>query len=367
VTLKLYWRERRLPVVLFLVAVGALALLAGCGGAAPSASWFGLSVSDDTAYLSAGANLFAVNLDGGAQLWAFPAGDDQQLGPFHATPLLKRDAIIVGGYTDGKVYAIRQEGGTEDWALETESGIVEGAASTASGFVVGNNAGEVFLVDGETQGISWIFKAGKPIWAIPLVDEVNGRVYVASMDHRLYALDLERGEQQWAFDAGGALVGAPALSDGVLYFGGLNSTFYAIEAETATELWRVETDGWVWGGPLVHDGTVYFGDLAGKLYALDAINGSERWVFQSENGVRVTPLLVDDLLYFGTREGEFYAVGVDNGVQQWMVTLEGPVFSQPVLGGDYLLVSPHNAKVQLVAIDPESGAERWTFPTRREE
>ena len=60
------------------------------------------------------------------------------------------------------------------------------------------------------------------------------------------------------------------------------------------------------------------------------------------------------------------AIRAEDGVQQWSVSLDGSVYSQPVIYGDYLLVSPHNAKTKLLALDPDSGAERWTYPRQEE-
>jgi outer membrane protein assembly factor BamB len=359
-------RERRVLPVLFFITLGAMTLLTSCGGGLPVASWFGISVDDGTVYVAASDQVRAINLESGAELWAFPREPDRQTGPFYATPLLTENQVIVGGFGDGKLHAIRQDEGTQDWAVETGATIVEGAVSTDDGIIVGNSKGEVYLVESESQEKRLLLDVDEPIWAMPLLDDHNGRVYIAAMDHHLYAVDLESGEQLWAFEADGALVGTPALSDGVLYFGALNNTFYAIEAETAEERWRIETDGWVWGGALVDGDVIYFGDLSGKLYALDAATGSERWTFEAEGGVRVTPLLVDDSLFFGTREGKVYAVRASAGTQVWVLSLEGPIFSQPVIKDEYLLVSPHNAKVQLVALNPESGAEHWAYPRREE-
>lgn len=357
-------QRRRPTILLFLVAT---ILLAGCGGGLPAASWFGIAADDEVVYLAANEQVFALNLESGAKLWSFPSEPDKETGPFFATPLLNSDVVVVGSFgDDGRLYGISRDGGGQAWTIETEAKIVEGAAFTQSGLVVGNGEGEVFLVEHETQEKRLLMKADEPIWATPLVDEANNRVYVAAMDHHLYAVDLEREEPLWVFEAGGAIAGTPALSGGVVYFGALNSMFYAIDAETGGELWRFETDGWVWGGPLVEGDVVYFGDMAGKLYALDAADGSQRWTFEAAGGIRVTPVLADGVLYFGTRGGEVYAVGAADGMQEWVQSLEGSVYSQPRVHGDYLLVAPHNAKVQLVALAPESGAERWTYPPREE-
>lgn len=357
-------KQRLLPL-LFLFSV--IVLLAGCGGGAPAASWFGIAAQGDVVYLAANQQTFALNLESGAELWAFPPKPDQETGPFYATPLLLDDTIVLGSFDpQGRLYAISTTSGNPAWAVETDGKIVEGATRAGSDMVVGTDEGKIFLVEAETQTVHLLLDADAAIWSTPLVDELTGRLYVTSMDHYLYAIDLESGELLWRFKAGGAIAGTPALSDGALFFGGLNSRFYAIDAESGAELWHVQTDGWVWGGPQAQSDVVYFGDLSGKLYALSTADGSVRWTLEVDGGVRATPLLVNDRLYFGTREGKVYALQAEDGVQQWALPVTGSILSQPVLHQGYLLISPHNAKVQLIALDPESGAERWSYPPQEE-
>jgi len=361
--LKQQLRGRRLALLFFLAT---LVVLTSCGGGLPAASWFGITAGDDTVYLSANEQVFALNLESGAELWSFPLEPDQETGPFYAEPLLTGDLLVVGDYGLGKLIATSQDAGVQQWSVDTDAKIVAGAVASDGGIVVANNNGEVYLIQRETQEKRLLFKADEAIWAAPLIDEANSRMYVASMDHHLYAVDLEREEQVWAFKAGGALVGTPALSDGMLYFGALNSRLYAVDAVTGEQAWQFDTEGWVWGGPLVHEGTVYFGDMDGYVYALNAGDGSERWTFEATDGVRTTPVLADGVLFFGTRGGGVYALNADGGTQKWLQRLDGSIYSQPVMRGNYLLLSPHNAKVKITALDPEGGAERWSFPQREE-
>lgn len=354
---------RRLALLFFLVT---LTILTSCGGGLPAASWFGIAVGDSTVYLSANEQVFALNLESGAELWSFPPAPDQETGPFYAVPLLTGDLLVVGDYGLGKLYALSQVAGAQQWSAETEGKIVAGAVATDGEIVVANDEGKVYLVQQETQERRLLLETDKPIWAAPLVDEANGRIYIASMDHHLYAIDLEREEQLWSFEVGGALVGTPALSDGVLYFGGLDSRVFAVDAVTGEQVWQFDTEGWVWGGPVVEGGALYFGDMDGHFYALNAADGTERWTFQAEDGVRAAPVLADGVLYFGTRGGRVYALNAEGGTQKWLQRIDGSIYSQPVVRANYLLLSPHNAKVKLVALDPESGAERWAYPQREE-
>lgn len=355
---------RRL-VLLFFFAV--LTLLAGCSGGTQVASWFGVAASDDVVYLAADEDVVALDLESGAELWSYPVEPDRQLfGPFYATPLVTGDLVNVGGYSDGEISALSRDSGVLDWAVDTGDGILNGAASVDGALVVGNDAGAVYLIDQETQEKRLILQTDEAVWATPSVDEANDRVFVSSKDHHLYAVTLSTGEELWAFDAGGALVGTPALRDGVVYVGTLTSKLYAVDAETGAELWRFDTEGWIWGGPLIVDDTIYFGDLDGNVYALDATGGSQRWVLKADDGVRSTPAFSDGILYFGTRKGSVYSVSAEDGSQGWVQTVPGGIYTQPVISGGTLVVSPHAAKVQLTALDAESGAIRWSYPPLEE-
>ena len=73
-------------------------------------------------------------------------------------------------------------------------------------------------------------------------------LYLASMDHYLYALDLnydtsslevdEAGsrtlvaEPLWSLDLGAAVAANPVLVDGVIYAGTIDGTLYAVDLET---------------------------------------------------------------------------------------------------------------------------------------
>ncbi len=70
----------------------------------------------------------------------------------------------------------------------------------------------------------WKFETGEPIWATPTTD--GKFVYVASMDHHVYALDPATGQEQWKTDMGAAIIFTPTLSEeGILYLATLARRF----------------------------------------------------------------------------------------------------------------------------------------------
>jgi glucose dehydrogenase len=356
-------------LVLFL-SLGVLILLAGCTGGVPASSWFGISASGTTVFLAANSQVIALNLENGSQLWSFPVEAQKDVGPFYAKPLSLNNTLVVGSYASaGTLYGLSPSGGAQSWSVALEAPIVAGATPVSGGFVVADDAGAVFFVDSETQAKRPLVTTRAAVWDAPLVDEAQGRVYVASLDHSVYAVDFASGDVIWTFEAGGALIGTPTLGSGVLYFGSLDDTFYAVDASTGQELWQFSTDGWVLGSPVVDSGTVYFGSMAGTVYALSATDGSQSWTFEADGGVRAGIVLekgtgAGDLLYVGTRPGTVYALRTGDGTQVWSLPLNGPIYSKPVLHNGLLLVSPFNAKVQLAALDPESGAQRWSYPSQ---
>jgi outer membrane protein assembly factor BamB len=97
------------------------------------------------------------------------------------------------------------------------------------------------------------------------------------MDHNLYALNLNNGQEIWRVDAGGSIVHTPEVSeDGLIFVGTLANEVLAIN-ESGNVRWAVPTDAAVWTRPTQYNGTVYFGDLSGTIYAVNVDNGNIVW------------------------------------------------------------------------------------------
>jgi len=121
---------------------------------------------------------------------------------------------------------------------------------------VGSSRNDALMAfDTETGAERWCFYADGPIRFAPIA--VRDKVYVASDDGRLYALDAATGRRLWTFQAApgpGRVIGngraisswpirgGPVLADGVIYlaagmwpFQGIR--LYAVDAETGKAVW----------------------------------------------------------------------------------------------------------------------------------
>ena len=118
------------------------------------------------------------------------------------------------------------------------------------------------------------------------------------------AIDVEDGSTIWRFALHGeerdrAVYGTPVLDGDTLYVGGYDSVLYALALD-GRDKWVEPLSDAIVGGPAVADGVVVVGTSDGSLYALDAEDGSQRWRFTTGDKVWSTPALSEGVAYFGS-------------------------------------------------------------------
>lgn len=387
------------PLRLLLLGVG-LALFASACVAPPPNSWPGLSANDELAFVAYNHQVIAVNLSDGKQRWAFPPSPGGEL--FFAEPGVSDEIIVVGsegtlGQFHGALFGLDPANGAQKWCLALDSRardrlttptapcplIPGGDEATFFGLImppvdnrviggivvrdgvayVGLANNRVIAVDALTGELRWARDLSQhPIWTAPLVDDTS--VYVASLDHKLYALARSDGAKKWEVDLGASLGGTPALQDGVLYVGTFGDKVAALRAQDGRELWRAEATNWVWGGPAVRDGVVYFADLNGTVFALNAQNGRELWRQTPGGKIRSTPALLNDLLFIGDRDSNLFALNVADGALQWTQSIPGGghIYTTPLVmpERDLVISAVYQGSNLLVAYTP-GGAFKWAF------
>lgn len=345
-----------IPVILFSLLVALL--LTSCGAA--STYWPGLTAAEDLAYVSAGSHVYAVRLSDGTEVWRYP---EKASGKtiFYTPPVLTDDGQIVVGsagsdhglfYLDARTGAYKSQfsGALARWM----------AAPLAMGgylYAPGGD-GTLYMLDLQGNKLK-SFDTGAPLWSQPVSD--GKYIYLAALNHHLYALDPQTLNVVWDTELGGAMAGSPALSaDGKLYVGNFASKVVALETETGKTLWEAPTDGPVWGGPALDAGLVYVADLQGKIYAFDAASGARAWNPPQPNGPIIgSPSQQGGLMIFTTETG--MVVGVDpEGKVKTLASYQGKIYTPPANAGDLILVAPMETEFVIAAMDA-NGLQVWTF------
>lgn len=355
--------KQKIPTFTLLL-IGLSLFLTGCG-AQPALSWPGVTVDGNTAYVANNQYVYAIDLTSGQSRWQFPQ-EDAAANSFYAAPVLTSDGqLVVSGYNK-TLYSISPENGAQNWAFTESPYRYIASPLEADGLIIAPTSGPLVYALDLSGKLRWTFNTGTTggQWSAPVNNEPCTCVFLSSMDHHIYSIDVATGEQKWkSEDLGGSVVGTPAWDEnGTLYVGTFASELLSINAETAAINWRLKTDGWVWAGPALADGRLYFGDLKGSFYAVNAADGSIAWRIQPDGPIAGTPLIINDTIYFTTEAGSVYAVGVDGAIKpNWPVEIGGKLYAAPQDGGDVILVAPNNLPQILVALDP-TGSIRWKFP-----
>jgi outer membrane protein assembly factor BamB len=347
--------------------------LAACSGGAVE-SWPGVAVVNDSIYLSNGVQIYQVDPSNGLEKWRFPAEANNKVNYFAPVLLSQDDQLLVGSY-DHNFYSIQPGGVQTNWSFEeAEDRYISEALLLGDTIFAGSADGNLYALD-LNGNLRWSFETEHAIWGSPVS---NGEViYVASMDHYIYALDPQSGDLIWKTeDLGGQLVAQPALSpNGVLYIGAFgsrtdnvdrSSRLVAVDASNGEILWSTPTRGWVWSTPLLNEDVLYFGDNEGFVYALNAQTGDVLWQIQPDSSANRAiigaPVILGDQLYIGSKAGLLHILSLADGAPTAQPkTIGGEIYADLVLVDQEILITPINLENKaLLAVD-SNGIEQWSF------
>ena len=349
-------------ILLILTAVMLSVLLSGCTGAAmQSNSWAGLTTDAEKAYLANGTFVHAINLNNGSQSWQYPADKADAKESFFAAPVLVNEAqlIIASSGANHSLLSLDPKNGMVNWVYTSAEGGWLASPLVENDVIYAPNADGklyVFNLDGK---LLWDVTLEGQLWGQPVSD--GEYIYLTSLEHYLFAVDLQSHEIVWQFELCGATPGGAALDeDGTLYVGSFGDTLAAIDSANGSIVWKAATNGWIWNAVALEEDTLYFGDLEGYFYALDTANGESRWnPIQPDGPIVGTPLVMDDFIVIGTESGVAYAIDRD-GKTVWTQNIGGRLYSTPAQNGEYILFSLMESDYALVALDFD-GKQVWQF------
>jgi hypothetical protein len=201
----------------------------------------------------------------------------------------------------------------------------------------------IVAIDRVSQTTAWTFETQHGIWDAPILvadaPEIGAdTLYVASVDHNLYAIDAATGKRAWSepVDLEGLAGASPLYDDGFLYVGSYSHKVFKVTT-TGEVVGSVEGNDWVWSTPVMYAGTLYFNDLSGYVYAVNPDDMSVLWsVRASSRGIRPSPLVTEEYVIVASRDGVVHWLDRADGTTRHSRTIEG----NPEILSDLLLIEP---------------------------
>ncbi|MDL5202183.1 PQQ-binding-like beta-propeller repeat protein [Streptomyces sp. ALI-76-A] len=237
----------------------------------------GPALHEGTVYVWQDARLRALDARTGDERWSYPIGDAASCGqvPVRMTPGQDGYVYVSAGT---RVLALDAAGGHVRWHFEAPAvflcppTFVPGPAVTGGGIYLADYLGTVYALDATDGRDRWRI-ATEARSSVDSVLVAAGHVHVGS-GKGLYTLDAVTGTPKWRFQAGGDIVGAPAVAEGRIHFGSTDHLLYTLKADDGRLRWKLATGGEITGSPVVKDGVVYACSKDRCVYALDAEKGT---------------------------------------------------------------------------------------------
>ena len=279
-------------------------------------------------------------------------------------PLAQRWATTVGGHV-----------------LQAQPVIANGMVFVAATDLGDGKGGGIVALDLATGATRWRFAAPQPVRGSPAV--TGGVVAFGQLDGTIIALDAQTGERRWSYDLGANLTPeaaslfASVTADGDHFVVGNQRHLAVLASDRGAMRWRADPvpDGGysqslaaVAVGDAVAVG-VFHRELGG-LVAWDRASGRERWRATGElvTAVNASPVIANDLVYVvsGMTDVTAYELAAKEPVVRWTTRLDPQGFEwgnatvgTPAVAGGVLVVP--TLYRDLVALDANTGAERWRF------
>lgn len=221
-----------------------------------------------------------------------------------------------------------------------------------------------------------------------------GKVFAASRDGIVVAIDQETGKKIWEKDfanyenysfkkamlwysnraVSAKISGGLSVAYQSVYFGTEDGYVYALEESTGELKWKAGVKGEVISAPAVDAGVVLVNTTSGHLIALNPENGEQKWVTESD----VPPLTLRGVsaptadsggALIGTPSGKLKVSILETGMVAWETQIASPsgatelerivdIDVKPLVFGGNVFVVSYNGT--LSAVELRTGQVIWT-------
>ncbi len=282
----------------------------------------------ETVYIgSSDDGMLAFDLNDGKLRWKYPL-EYGVLAPaaYHRHP--SGQESILFGDTEGVLHAIDATTGTLRWKFATLGSIDNSPNVDAqtNRVLVGSQDGSLYSLNISDGQLAWQYKADDQIRSFPA--SVNRRCFIAGCDGKLHIVDMDTGKPIAQVDIEAPTGSTPAIAGDRVYFGTEGNEFLAIDWQKAEIVWRYDAKQAFRAPAAVSEGLVIFGGFDRTVRALDATGGEERWIFRTKGRIEHSgPTVVGDRLYVPCSDSFLYVLDLQSGKKLQEIELPGKLLA----------------------------------------
>lgn len=181
----------------------------------------------------------------------------------------------------------------------------------------------------------------RKVWSAKLGDDAEflrvmlrpagdgNRVYAASRDGNVLALDAETGNQAWKVELDMELSAGPGVGNGMVAVGSADGLVIVLNSSDGTERWRANLSGEILAPPVIEDESVIVATIDNRLRSLRGFDGAENWILEKKTPAltmrgSASPAISGNSVIAGFDNGRLVAADIDSGDIVWDSFLAPP-------------------------------------------
>lgn len=297
-----------------------------------------------------------------------------------ATPAVVDGMVYVGGgFGSYEFYAFDAATGEPKWAIKvSDDGPT--AAVVAEGVVVFNTEScTLFVVDAKRGHMLWSRWLGDPLMSQPAIGE--GKVFMAfptNRGHALIALGLKDGKEAWRMPIKGDIISAPVVYKDSVYLTTFDGAVYRFRMKDGKEIWQ--KDFKATSAPWLYKEQVFVSQRdqnkenkptegVGRMESGAGKQNQASGAWRQRNAPYLDSKVQADTGYHTAQKANDSSVGFGNAPESAKIGAAQANVGQSTVQGlwEYQGSRPcvFKGKLfltqgdQVVALDPDSGAELW--------
>ncbi|MAU65286.1 MAG: hypothetical protein CL882_04630 [Dehalococcoidia bacterium] len=350
-----------------------------CMGRSEPQGWAGGRIVDeDFITASMDGQLLSLDINSGKQNWEpnliRVSEDEDNKRAIYGTPAIYNDIAFVAAY-DGKLHAISLIDGSLIDSVTLDSSFIGGPVVYEDKLFLVSEEGILYgykiVTSKETQKVAlepiWdSVDIAERVWSTPIIDEQI--IYITSLDHSIYAVDIDTAELIWEFYTGGAIVASPLIYEDHIMFGSFDGEFYSLDKKTSDLNWAFsDSNNWYWAAPVLgydaDTALVFAPSLGGSIYAIDIETGILKWESTVENAIVGAPAIVNDMLVFGSRGNTLYVSEISSGIILGTCDVGDKIETPISVIDDIVFFGARDHSIRALKIKPNGNPdEYWDSP-----